>query len=282
MEFLAHIPVRAFWLLTAAGCVVAGAPLFASGLRAFRLRHALAFLTQRPLDGNTAGLVLVRGKVSLEGPLFAPLSGKPCAGYTLEVSGEGTRIGGAVHELRPFRLTNGGVSARVVPEQVRWLGAVTSERKVTPTEQLPERLVELLDRSVEVRWLLNRKIALRLVERALEVGSEVFVTGVARGVATVATVESVELAATGTDGPVFDYSPSGGGDGYDPGSTHPGLWIEAEEPLDRVLVTHEAPAIEALVPPAWRLSLLLLGPVLTLAGIAYLAHAVAPLIAGRF
>ncbi len=282
MEFLAHIPVRALWLLTAAGCVVAGAPLFASGLRAFRLRGALAFLTQRPLGADSAGLVLVRGRVSLEGPLFAPLSGRPCAGYTLEVSGEGTRVGGSVHELRPFRLTSGGVTARVIPEQVRWQGAVTAERKVLPTEQLQERLAELLDRSVEVRWLINRRVPLRIVERALEVGSEVFVTGVARGAATVAMVESVELAATGTDGPAFDYSPSGAGDAADPGGAHPGLWIEAEEPLERVLVTHEPPAIDALVPPAWRLSLLLIGPLLTLAGIIYLARAAVPLIAGRF
>jgi hypothetical protein len=282
MEFLANIPVRAFWLLTAAGCVVAGAPLFASGLRAFRLRHALAFLTQHPLQADSAGLVLVRGRVSLEGPLFAPLSGKPCAGYTLEASGEGTRVGGVVHELRPFRLTSGGVTARVVPEQVRWQGAVTSERKLNPSEQLPERLAELLDRSVEVRWLLNRRVPLRLVERALEVGAEVFVTGVARGAATVSMVESVELAATGTDGPQFDYSPSPGGEVADPGSAHPGLWIEAEEPLERVLVTHEAPAIDALVPPAWRLTLLVLGPALTLAGLLYLARAAVPLIAGRF
>ena len=47
MDFLAHIPVRAFWLLTAAGCVVAGAPLYALGQRAFHLRHALAALTER-------------------------------------------------------------------------------------------------------------------------------------------------------------------------------------------------------------------------------------------
>jgi hypothetical protein len=282
MEFLADIPVRAFWLLTAAGCVVAGAPLFASGLRALRLRHALAGLKERPLDADVAGLVLVSGKVSLEGPLFAPLSGKPCAGYTLEVSGKDTRVGGTVHELRPFRLTSGGVSARVVPEHVRWMGAVTSERTVTASETLPEKLTEMLDRSVEVRWLLNRKVTLRIVERALSVGAEVFVTGVVRGAATVAMVESVELAATGTDGPMFDYGASGSGDAYDNAGMHPGLWIEAEEPFDRVLVTDAPPTPESLMPRAWRLTLLVLGPLVTLAGILYLARAAVPLIAGRF
>ena len=280
MEFLAHIPVRAFWLLTAAGCVVAGAPLFALGRRAWRLRHALAALTERPLDAMAAGLVLVRGKVSLEGPLFAPLSGKPCAGYTLEVSGEAMRVGGAVHELRPFRLTSGGVSARVVPGGASWRGPVTFERTAAATEQFPERLSALLDSSAEMRWLRDRKLPMRLVERALEVGANVFVTGVAHGAATVAMVESVELAATGTDGPLFDYADSGSGGSFD--HTHPGLWIEAQEPLERVLVTAEPPSKDALAPPAWRLTLLVLGPLLTLAGLFYLARAAAPLVAGRF
>lgn len=280
MEFLAHIPVRAFWLLTAAACAVAGAPLFASGLRAFRLRRALASLTECALDAVSEGLVLVRGKVSLEGPLFAPLSGKPCAGFTLEVSGTSMRVGGTVHELRPFRLSSGGVSARVVPEQVRWQGAVTCERTVPGTEQLPERLTALLDRSVEARWLMNRKVTLRLVERALPVGAEVFVTGIARGIATASLVESVELAATGTDGPLFDYAASGTAGESD--GAHPGLWIEAEDPLERVLVTDAPPSKSALQPPAWRLALLVLGPILTLVALMYLARAAAPLIAGRF
>ena len=280
MDFLANIPVRAFWLLTAAGCVVAGAPLFALGRRALRLRHALAGLAEQPLDATAAGLVLVRGKVSLEGPLFAPLSGKPCAGYTLEVSGEGMRVGGSVHELRPFRLTSGGVSARVVPGAACWLGAVTFERTAVASEQLPARLAAMLDSCAEMRWLRDRKLTLHLVEHALEVGSEVFVTGVAHGVATVAMVESVELAATGTDGPMFDYAPYGSGGAHE--HAHPGLWIEAEEPLERVFVTEAPPSKDLLEPPAWRLTLLVLGPLLTLAGLLYLARAALPLIVGRF
>src|SRR5439155_1244062 len=169
-------PVHAFGLLTAAAGVVIGAPLFAWGLRALRLRHALAGLSERSLDSSTAGLALVHGRVSLEGPLFAPLSGKPCAGFSLEVRGAGMRVGGVVHELRPFRLTSGGVSARVVPERAEWRGAVTCER---------------------------------------------------------------------------------------------------------TLAASETPPRDALEPPAWRLALLVLGPLLTLAGLLYLARAAAPLVAGR-
>ena len=280
MDVLAHIPVRALWLLAAAGGVVAGAPLFTAGLRAIRLRRALAGLCERPLDEFTSGLVLVRGTVSLEGPMFAPLSGKPCAGFTLEVSGVGLQVGGTVHELRPFRLSSGGVSARVVPAHARWRGAVTSERTLTTSDPLPERLQGLLEQSAEARWLRDRKVTLQLVERVLEVGARVFVTGVAHGAATVAMVETVELAATGTDGPQFEYVAVTEGGGFD--ASHPGLWIEAEEPLKEVIVSSEPPSRDDLGPPAWRLALLVIGPLLTLLGLCYLARAAAPLIAGRF
>src|ERR1051326_2372734 len=130
------------------------------------------------------------------------------------------------------------------------------------------------------RSLRDRGVTLRLVERALEVGAQVYVTGVAHGVATLAMVESVELAATGTDGATFEAEASGLGETG--GSTNPGLWIEADEPLDRVLVSTEPPAKDALEPPAWRLAMLVIGPILTLAGLFSLARAAAPLVVGRF
>src|SRR2546430_13521226 len=160
MDFLAHIPVRALWLLAAAGCVVAGAPLFAMGRRTLRLRQVLAGLAERPLGSDHAGVSLVRGRVSLESPRFAPLSGRPCAGYTLEVFGQGLRVGDSIGELRPFRLASGGVTARVVPEGSSWRGPVTSERTVAPDEELPARLSELLASSAESRWLRDRRVPL--------------------------------------------------------------------------------------------------------------------------
>ena len=146
-------------------------------------------------------------------------------------------------------------------------------------ETIPTRLTDLLASSAEVRWLRDRGVTLRLVERALEVGAQVYVTGVAHGMATLAMVESVELAATGTDGATWEVEASGleaAG-----GNANPGLWIEADEPLERVLVSSEPPPRDALEPPAWRLALLVLGPLLTLAGLLYLARAAAPLVAGR-
>ena len=288
MDILAHIPVSAVGLLVATAAVIAGAPLFAAGRRTYRLRHALEGLSERPLGSDAAGLVLVRGTVALESPGFAPLSGKPCAGWTLEAKGDGMRVGGSVHELRPFRLVGPEVSARVVPDRARWLGPVTSERTFSATETLPGRLADLLDRSAEVRWLRDRRVPLELVERALEVGAHVFVTGVARAArapAIVESVESLELAATGTDGAGFEYGYGHKSDFAASGrvgrTAHPELWIEAAEPFERVLVSGAVPSRGTLSPPAWRLALLVLGPLLTLAGLLYLAQAATPFLAGR-
>ena len=271
----------------AAGSVVAGAPLFAAGRRAFRVRHALAALDVVPLDARLSGLVAVRGVVALESPLFAPLSGRPCAGFTLEVAGERTRIGAMIHELRPFRLQGESCVARVVAERAHLTTAVTSERVLAPGEALPERLAALLAGSAEVRWLLDRRVPLRVVERALEIGASIVVTGIARparvshaGTATVASVEMVELAATGTDG-------GGWGtvvvsDTIDAAVSEPELWLETGELLDQLEVSATSPSAARLAPPSWQIALVLAGPLLTITGLLLLAHLAAPLIQGRF
>src|SRR5262245_54215568 len=50
----------------AAGLVVSGAPLFGSGLRVMRLRRQLRGMSERPLAELPTGLVLVRGRVTLD------------------------------------------------------------------------------------------------------------------------------------------------------------------------------------------------------------------------
>lgn len=291
MDALSQLPVSAPLLLLATVAVVAGAPLFAAGRRAFQLRRALSGLREVPIDAQASGLVTLCGRVVLEGPMFAPLSGTPCAGWTLEVAGDHMRVGDQLHELRQFRLTGEHASARVVTDHARWDGGVTCERSVAPGEALPDRLSALLEQSAEVRWLRDQAVPLRITERALEVGAEVFVTGVARAATPArvapgrqqaqvyAMVESVELAATGTDG--MAWSTTSGSGAVTHGS-EPELWIEPDEPFEQVLVSATPPAAAALAPPLWKLTLMLLGPALTLAGLLYLARVAAPMIAGRF
>ncbi len=288
MDLLPPLPPTFITFALAAGSVVAGAPLFAAGRRALRLRQALASLREAPLDADASGVVAVRGRVALEGPMFAPLSGRPCAGFTLEVAGDRMSVGAVLHELRPFRLQGESASARVVAEHAHLTTAVTSERTLAPGEALPQRLGELLAGSAEVRWLLDRRVPIRLVERALEVGAEIVVTGIARPaeavrpvIATVASVETVELAATGTDGAGWGIATAS--HTRNAGTTSaPALWIEAGEPFEQLELSSSAPDAATLAPPVWRIALVLVGPLLTIAGLLALAQLAAPLIGGRF
>ena len=151
MALLDPLPVTALGLLVATTGVVAGAPIFAMGRRAFRLRRALDALAETPLRAEASGWVLVRGKVALVSPLFAPLSGKRCAGYELQVYGERSRVGGIVHERRPFRLEGEDTFALVSPDHAKWTTPVTAERTLSPGDTLPEKLTELLESNAEIR-----------------------------------------------------------------------------------------------------------------------------------
>jgi len=269
------IPVTALGVLAALACVVGGVPLFGLGRRALRLRRVMGRLEERPLSAAISGWVQVSGRVVLESPLFAPLSGRPCAGFDLEVCGENTRVGGVVGEHRAFRLEHGGASAFVSPDRARWQTSVTDARTFGPDAALPERLAQLLETNVEIRWLRARRAPLRIVERALEPGAVVSVLGVAREEHAVAHEEVVELAATGTDDGVATTITAGD-------SSTAELWIvgEDDEPVG-ARVFSEPPDPRKLQPSLWHMTLVGFGPALSLIGLLYLARAVAPLIGGR-
>jgi len=277
MALLDPVHVTALGLLVATACVVAGGPLFAAGRRALRLRRALGALSEAPLTAEASGWVLVHGRVALASPLFAPLSGKPCAGYELDVCGDRSQVGGTVAERRPFLLECGGPTAFVSPERARWQAPPTAERTLAANDPLPERLVELLETNAEIRWLRDRRAPLRIVERALESGSEVTVLAVARAERTAEAIETAELAATGTDDGLATTITSG-----DPAAL-PELWLVGDATAGmgpRVFASR--PDVRALRPSRWLVALVVAGPALTLAGLFYLARAASPLVAGRF
>jgi hypothetical protein len=275
MAPLEALPVTALGLLAATACVVAGGPMFAAGRRALRLRHVLGSLEEKPLEPDASGWVLVRGKVALASPLFAPISGKRCAGYELDVSGERSRVGGIVAERRPFQLECGPRTASVSPEGAQWSTPVTGERTLGVSEALPERLTALLEKNAEILWLRDRRVPLRIVERALESGSEVTVLAVARTEQADVHAETVELAATGTDDGLATTLTSG-----ETGSA-PELWLAGDEGAGPHVFTGR-PDVRQLRPSLWRVALVGAGPALTLTGLLYLAWAAAPLVAGRF
>jgi hypothetical protein len=257
----------------AIAAVAAGAPLFADGHRAMRLRRLFARLRECGLDDSPSGLAHVRGRVVLESPLFAPLSGLPCAGFRLEARLPGGSDGGAVEERRAFRLMGAGTSARVAAHVGTWELRVTERRDWCEGQPLTENLERLLSRIPEWAWL-RRRGRIVLEERALLPNTQVHVVAYARqaqpveGIADAAMLDVEELLATGT-GPVVSAGP--------PISAlveRPDVWLGPGEALDFMLVTDEPPRRLERRVPAWRVANAALGPALGIAGLAYLAQAV--------
>lgn len=261
-------------MLLAAAAVVLGAPLFGAGLRALRLRRHFSALSHPLLTDAPTGFIHLSGTVAPESPMFAPLSGSPCAGFRLEVNVVGFPITRRLSEQRRFRLSGGGVSASVHELGARWDLTVTAEREIAADQVLSERLSGLLERMPDAMLARRRGRALRLVERALMVGSECHVVGQARHsrpVELVAEMES-ELQRTGTD----DMPQVAGVHAtirVPATRSEPDLWVGGGEHLDFLLVSDRPPNAARLMPPAYRILGIAIGPALSLAGLLYLASA---------
>ncbi len=260
----------------AVAAVAAGAPLFNDGYRAVRLRRAFARLRERPLADLPTGPVHVRGKVALESPLFSPLTGRPCAGFRLEVFSAASRVHGMVEERRSFRLVAGGVTARVWGDDGTWEVGVSDTRAWSPGDALTENLQALLQRVPEWDWLSRRGGALTLVERAVFAGGEAHVVAFGRQSRPHEFAVEVELAATGTDDePVA--RPSAAvplASARRAKAAPPDLLLLPGESLDFLLVTDAPPANLLARIPAWRTLNAIVGPMVGVGGLAYLAHAV--------
>lgn len=276
MEHFFFVPLTPGGVILATLCVLAGAPLFARGRAAWNLRWRLARLATEPLVQDAHGVVRARGRVVLDGPLFAPLSGLPCAGYELYARGSGSAVGGVVRDLRQFRLEGEVASALVSPMNSDWHLPVTARRVVAVDERLPERLSTLLDTRAEIRWLRERGVALELVERALCAGSEVSVLAVAQTERTESYVIEEELAATGTDGGFSSPRAVPGAE-----SESPQLKLVTNGELERSHVFADPADARYEGPPAWQVLLLFLGPALAFAGLLYLAQLAEPFLTRR-
>jgi len=292
----------------AALAVAGGAPMFSDGLRTFRLRRQFQNLSERPLAEEPVGFVHTSGRVLLDSPLFSPLTGKPCAGFRLELQGGTIARTTVAEERRPFRIASGSTSARVMASSGRWVVSETGRREIEPDEPLSANLEALLKRSAEFGVLRQRQIPMVLTERALFAGAESHVVGYVRHARPYELPPEMELMRTGTDDVVemvsgrgresFDLEleddpappepvdapepgpqKSSGPFGIErraPGRPFPGevdLWVDGGGLLDFVLISDAAPAGEHLVVSRWRTLGLLLGPALSLTGLLYLAHA---------
>jgi len=276
MDPLVTISLTPGATLLAALAVVAGPALFARGRDAWRLRRRLRRLRPVPLDPEVEGLVRVSGRVALEGPLFAPLSGRPCAGFALEVRGVRSLVGGVVREQRAFRLESDVASAYVAAEAGEWRLPESTRRVVEPEEALSERLGTLLQGCAEIRWLRERAVAIEIVERVLEAGATVSVLGHATIERVTEIGEVEDLAATGTDGAFVAPRLLAG-----PRPATPELRLEPGELLPRVRVDADPADRELELPSLLRAALVFVGPALSLAGLVYLARLAEPLLTRR-
>lgn len=245
--------------VVALACIVAGGPLFAAGLRAWRARFALDRL-RADADGALApGLQLVHGPVALDGPMFAPLSGRPCAGFTLEVRDESGALAGTLHEGRAFTLRTFAGDVRV-EAGAEWRVAITDERTFGSGAELTERLSAMLAQVPELRWRMQRGRPLILMERALVAGRDAWVVGCLALEAPVYRA-GAEVARTGTG----DEEPlPEGGDAE---------WCAGAGPeFDRAIVSDRRPEPRDLAPASWKVAGVALGPALALGGLLHLAQ----------
>ncbi len=253
-------------LACALGAVVSGAALFRAGLRALRLRRHRAGLAEKPLTGGLEGFVHVSGTVTLDSPMFTPLSAAPCAAFQLEIQAVGAPIVKTVEERRPFRVVGPGATARLESTAGRWPLPATAAREVAPDEPLPERLSRLLGRVPEAVWWRRAGGRLRLVERSLLPGSSCHVAGFARSRHALDRLEVVELEATGTDG-AFEVAVA------DTRAEECELSLGPGDLVDFLFVSDRAPEARDLAAPAWRTLGAFAGPALSLLGLLYLAAA---------
>ena len=261
----------------AAAAVVLGAPLFSDGLRALRLRRHLLSLRETGLEGTTHGFAHVRGRVALESPLFSPLGGEPCAGFQLEIHGEGHPVRRQVAVHRPFRLVDRGTTARVAGDSARWDLETTATRRVAPEEPMSEGLTALLAGVPEAQWLRRAGVPLVLTERALLAGRECHVVGFARSTAAIDYATPEAMVRTGTDAGEFvtDDLLAAVATTAPARTPHvePAVTLSTGEHLDFLLVSDRAPAPGQLRVPSYRAIGVIVGPALTLAGMFYLAAA---------
>ena len=266
MDLAQFVHPTAGGLACAVGAVVAGAPLFSDGLRSLRLRRHFAGLAETPLADGLAGFVHVNGTVTLDSPMFTPLSAAPCAAFQLEVHTVGAPIVKTVEERRPFRVVGREASARLESTAGRWSLSATAEREVAADEPLTEHLARLLGQVPEALWWRRAGGRLRLVERALLAGSSCHVVGFARCAHALEQPAALEFVRTGTDATFEVVSASATAQVCE-------LWLGPGEFLDFLFVSDRAPVVRGLVVPAWRTLGAFAGPALSLLGLLYLAAA---------
>jgi hypothetical protein len=255
MNLPVHFEVTALGLAASLAGIVGGAPIFAAGWRAWVLRRDTRHLEPAALGEEASGLVCAEGRVLPDAGLVAPLSGRLCAGWELDVQAARTRLAARAERHHDFTIESGDVLAEVRGTAAVWRLEPTAERTIAAAEALPAAIERAFATDAEFQWLRRLGAPLRVTERALVTGATVHVVAVAEPVAA-----EVEVLRSGTDDTPLEV----GG---------PRVRLACGEPLERVFVSATRPAPEQLAPPAWRAAGAIAGPAMTLGGLAYLLFA---------
>lgn len=260
MNLVAGIEPTATGLMLATASVIAGAPLFSSGLHALRLRRQLARVRESGFaDAPHGAFAQLSGAVALESPLFGPLSGAPCAGFDLEIRGIGAPVEAVVAERRTFRLEGADGVAEVVDPIGPWDVAISAERVVGADEGISSGIAALLARAPETLWWRRAGGRLSLIERALPAGSRAWVIGRAQVEPGAAFAE---LRRTGTDDASWSEPARG---------TH--VTFGTGDHLGWMRISDHVPDRERGQVPLHHAAGLVIGPVLGFLGMLYLAGA---------
>jgi hypothetical protein len=159
----------------------------------------------------------------------------------------------------------------------------TGTREVTPDQALTQNLAALLERVPEALWLRRSRVTLRLTERALLEGVECHVVGHLRSHEAEA-VDGVNLARTGTYDAAQDEMPAAvsrrrpSAAARAMARTFPGgavfdLHVDPGDALGFLLVSDRPPQPRQIAIGGVRIAGVALGPLLSLAGLLYLARA---------
>jgi hypothetical protein len=188
----------------AAIATLVGPAMFAHGFAAWRRRRLIADTPTSKIRSMAMGLVEVTGAAMPRSAAEAPFSGKPCVFWKVDVSTRGRNGWTVIHRessSQPFYLRDETGLALVFPQgaDCELNGGV---EEVCNGIALPDCYAEYLRGHPTVLGPFARLGTLRFRETLIEEGFPLYVLGTATPKARVLEVsDAEEFAATGTDGP---------------------------------------------------------------------------------
>jgi len=198
-------PESGFW---ATASLAAGPVLYWRGFRTLRKRQLIANTPTARIRSMAMGLVEISGAVEPRSTVSAPFSGKACAYWEVDIAARNRHGWRVIHRNQsgnPFYLSDETGVALVYPHGAECRIRFGTEEHCSGL-MLPPCYADYMNEHPSLGVRMARLGTLRFRERMLETGQRVYVLGTATPKAQARVIaqdaEEVELAATGTDGPI--------------------------------------------------------------------------------